>query len=119
MSKCCGNCDSCGGCAGQLVLSQPEVDLLNKLAQIPFLPIARSASDPKPVYLEDEDETLEQYSLILTCLEKKGLISLDFDMPLAGCGGEKYKSYPIIGSMALTKRGQDVLDVLDKQGAKE
>ena len=116
MSKCCGNCDSCGGCAGQLVLSQPEINLLNKLAQIPFLPIARSAADPKPLYLEDGEETLEQYSLILTCLEKKGLISLDFDMPLAGYTNEKY---PIWGSMALTKRGQDVLDVLDKQGAEE
>lgn len=119
MSKCSGNCEGCGGCAGQLVLSQPEIDLLMKLGQIPFLPIARSAADPKPVYLEDQDQTPEQYSLILICLEKKGLISLDFDMPLPGCGGEKYAQYPIWGSMALTKRGQDALDVLEKQGAEE
>lgn len=119
MSNCCGNCEHCGGCAGQLVLSQPEINLLNKLGQIPFLPIARRASDPAPLYLEDTEETQEQYSLILICLEKKGLISLDFDMPLAGSRDEKYAQYPIVGSMALTKRGQDVLDVLDKQGAKE
>ena len=119
MHRCSGNCEGCGGCAGQLVLSQPEINLLMKLGQIPFLPIARSASDPKPMYLEDEDETSDQYSLILICLEKKGLLSLDFDIPLAGCGGEKYKKYPILGSMALTKRGQDVLDVLEKQGATE
>ena len=119
MSGCNGNCEHCGGCAGELVLSQPEINLLEKLGQIPFLPIARGAADPKPLYLEDTDETPEQYSLILVCLEKKGLISLDFDMPLAGCREEKYEKYPIVGSMALTKRGQDVLDVLDKQGVKE
>ena len=112
----CGNCSGCNGCDRSLTMTQAEVQMLNLLAQIPFLPIARSAADPKPVYLEDEEETLEQYSLILTCLEKKGLISLDFDMPLAGYTNEKYT---IWGSMALTKRGQDVLDVLDKQGAEE
>lgn len=116
---CSGNCGHCGGCAGELVLSQPELDFLNDLAQNAFLPVARRAGDNTPVYLEDEKNTKEQYSLILICLEKKGLISIDFDRPLLGADMSLYREYPIHGSMALTARGQEVLDVLDKQGVKE
>lgn len=116
---CSGNCGHCGGCAGELVLSQPELDFLNDLAQNAFLPVARRAGDNTPIYLEDEKNTKEQYSLILICLEKKGLISIDFDRPLLGADMSLYREYPIHGSMALTARGQEVLDVLDKQGVKE
>ena len=38
--SCGGNCGSCGGCAGSLSLTQPEIDMLLQLAQIPFLPVA-------------------------------------------------------------------------------
>ena len=116
---CHGNCGACGGCAGELVLSQPELDFLNILAENAFLPVARSAADNRPIYLEDDAQTVEQYSLILICLEKKGLISIDFDRPLKGADMSAYQGYPIHGSIALTARGQEVLDVLDKQGAKE
>ena len=116
---CHGNCGACGGCAGELVLSQPELDFLNVLAENAFLPVARSAADNRPIYLEDDAQTVEQYSLILICLEKKGLISIDFDRPLKGADMSAYQGYPIHGSIALTARGQEVLDVLDKQGAKE
>ena len=119
MGCCNGNCESCGGCAGELVLSQPELDLLYDLAENAFLPVARSAEDSKPVYLEDDEQSKEQYTLILICLEKKGLISIDFDKPLQGADMSAYKGYPIHGSIALTARGQEVLDVLDKQGAKD
>ena len=116
---CSGNCNTCGGCGGELVLSRCEIDFLNILAENAFLPVARSASSNEPVYLEDDMQTPEQYSLILICLEKKGLISIDFDRPLKGADMSKYEKYPIHGSIALTARGQDVLDILDKQGAKE
>lgn len=119
MGHCNGNCGQCGGCAGELVLSQPEIDMLYDLAQNAFLPVARSAGDNTPVYLEKQDQSKEQYSLILICLEKKGLISIDFDQPLQGADMSAYKAYPIHGSFALTARGQEVLDVLEKQGAKE
>ena len=119
MGSCSGNCGNCGGCAGELVLSQPEVDFLNDLAENAFLPVARSAGDNTPVYLEDDKNTKEQYSLILICLEKKGLISIDFDQPLSGADMSAYGGYPIHGSIALTARGQEVLDVLDKQGPKD
>ena len=52
-------------------------------------------------------------------LEKKGLICIDFEKPLRGADMSAYKSYPIHGSMALTARGQQVLDILEKQGAAE
>ena len=70
------------------------------------------------IYREDEKQTQQQYGLILICLEKKGLISIDFDMPLRGADMSAYGDCPIHGSIALTARGQEVLDVLDKQGAK-
>ena len=76
MSKCGSCCGNCGGC-GPMELTAGEVKMLLKLAQIPFLPVARKMSDDIPVYLEDNDETVEQYSLILQCLEKRGLSSSD------------------------------------------
>lgn len=116
---CSGNCNHCGGCAGELVLSLPEIEFLNALGENAFLPVARSAGDNTPIYLEDDAQSKEQYSLILVCLEKKGLISIDFDKPLQGADMSRYAGYPIHGSIALTARGQEVLDVLDKQGPKE
>ena len=116
MANCSGNCATCGGCARELVLTEPEMAFLNQLAQIPFLPVARKMGDLNPVYLEDGPERAEEYSLILQCLEKKGLISLDFDKPLKGFDEAAYVSYPIRGSMALTERGQKVLEMLDYQG---
>jgi hypothetical protein len=119
MSGCSGNCEHCGGCAGQLVLSQPEVELLEQLGENAFLPVARKGYDATPIYREDDRQTEQQYGLILICLEKKGLISLDFDRPLKGANMSKYEDCPIRGSMALTAMGQQVLELLDRCGAKE
>lgn len=120
MMGCCnGNCGSCGGCARELTLSRPELDFLKKMGQIPFLPVARKMGDPTPVYLEDQEHPAEEYSLILQCLEKKGLVSLDFDIPLKGVDGDAYDAYPIRGSIALTARGQTVLELIEFQGIQE
>jgi hypothetical protein len=116
---CSGNCGSCGGCAKALELTREEMDILFSLAQIPFLPIARRMDDMVPVYLEEDQLPQEMYSLILQCLEQKGLISLDYSKPLAGCDLEKYKAYPVKGSMALTQRGQTVVELLELQGIAE
>lgn len=57
----CENCSGCSGCAsgggcsgcgGTLTLTAGERDFLMELAQIPFLPVARKASEETPVYLE-------------------------------------------------------------------
>ena len=90
--------------------------MLQKLGQIPFLPVARKMGDMEPVYLEDQDHSREEYSLILQCLEKKGLISLDFAQKLRGFDDAAYSAYPIRGSMALTQRGQQVLEMMELQG---
>lgn len=113
---CGGNCASCGGCAKELVITPWEVEMLQKLGQIPFLPVARKMGDFEPVYLEDQDHSREEYSLILQALEKKGLISLDFSVKIKGFDDSAYAVYPIRGSMALTQRGQQVLDLMEIQG---
>ena len=113
---CCGSCGNSGGC---MELTMGEIEMLETLAQIPFLPVARRADSETPVYLEDDKHTKEEYSLILECLEKKGLISLDFDKPLQGFDDGAYRAYPIRGSMALTARGQSVVELLELQGIEE
>ena len=111
---CNGSCGACSGCARELVLTRKEIDFLNILGQYAFLPVARTMGDLTPVYLEDGDR--EEMSLLLQCLEKKGLISLDYDKPLAGFDLSAYAAYPIRGSMALTERGQKVLELMEYQG---
>ena len=114
----CDHCTGgCGGCARELTLTKGELEMLRKLAQIPFLPIARKIDDATPIYLEDVDRSIEEYSLILQLLEKKNLITLDFDRPLKNLTPNS--GYPIHGSMALTARGQSVLDLLELQGIEE
>ena len=114
MGGCSGNCSACSGCARELVLTQKEIDFLNVLAQYAFLPVARSMGDLTPVYLEKGDQA--EMSLLLQCLEKKGLISLDYHKPLKLFDESAYAAYPIRGSMALTERGQKVLELMEYQG---
>jgi len=107
---CSGNCASCSGCARELVLTEAEIAFLEELAQIPFLPVARFMGEDKPAFPERDTPEM---TLLLQCLEKKGLISLDYDLPIRGCD---YGVYPIRGSLALTQRGQSVLELLQIQG---
>ncbi len=109
---CCGNC---AGCAGILELTAGEMEMLQKLAQYAFLPVARREEDGTPVYLEG-DRPAAVYSLILRALEQKRLISLDYDKPLSGFEDPRYAAYAAVGSMALTARGQSVVETLEMQG---
>ena len=113
---CSHNCGSCSGCAKVLELTQEEIDFLTTLGQFAFLPIARRADDMVPVYLEEDRHTQEEYSLILQVLEQKNLVSLDYDKPLANFDAARYTAYPIKGSVALTARGQKVVEMLDISG---
>lgn len=113
MGKCTGNCESCSGCARELVLNPGEVEFLKLLGQIPFLPLARMLGEDVPRY---PGEDTPENTLLLQCLHVKGLISLDYDLPLKGYD---YGSFPIRGSLALTQRGQQVLELLELQGAGE
>ena len=116
---CSGGCGSCGGCARDLVISGQELEFLQELGQVAFLPVARTMGDVTPVYPEAGEENREEYSLLLQCLEKKGLISLEYDKPLKGVPRESYGGYPICGSMGLTERGLKVLELLEYQGIPE
>lgn len=114
--SCNGNCSGCGGCAATLELTQGEIDLLRELGQFSFLPVARRADDMVPVYLEQQAYSKAEYSLILQCLEKKDLIAIDYAAPLSGADMSAYEGLSVHGSMALTQRGQTVLELLDVQG---
>lgn len=117
--RCNGNCGGCSGCSCPLTLTEGELVMLQSLGQIPFLPVARKAGEETPVYLEEDAYSQEEYGLILLCLEKKGLIDIDYSKPLAGCSYEGYEGYPVRGSIALTARGQQVLETASLQGTVE
>lgn len=114
-NSCCGNCGGCGH-SGCMELSQGEIDMLLTLGQIPFLPVARKMGDDIPVYLEDDKKSPQEYSLILQCLEKRGLIDIDYSQPLKSFNDSGYAAYPVRGSFALTQRGQRVVELLEIQG---
>ena len=108
--SCGGNCAACSGCGRELELTEAEIRFLDRLGQCAFLPVCRKAEEP--IFPEEPDT-----ALLLQCLEKKGLISLDYDKPLKGYHNPVYDACPIRGSMALTQRGQAVLELLEYQGA--
>ena len=118
MAGCNGCSGNCGGCGKTLELSKGEIDLLQVLGQYSFLPVARKADDMTPIYREETAYTEEEYSLFIQLLEKKNLIYLDYT-PLKGAKMGLYPEYPVHGSMALTARGQQVLDLLETQGIEE
>ena len=113
----CSGCGECGGCGSQLSLTAPEIKLLQLLGQIPFLPVARKADSTEPIFLELGAPDF--YSGVITCLEHKGLIDLDYHQRLQGFPYTGYESYPLKGSMSLTARGQSVLELLELQGYTE
>ena len=93
--------------------------MLQTLAQLAFLPVARRADDMTPIYLEEREYSQEDYSVILQLLEKKGLICIDYDAPLPGADMSAYTGYPVRGSFGLTQRGQAVVEMLEIQGISE
>ena len=111
----CGDCSGCSGC-GCLELNEGEISFLNQLGQTPFLPVARKREDMDPIYLEEGVHRAAEYCLILQCLEKKNLISIDYDQPLKNWDYSAYGSCTVHGSIAITLRGQQVLELLEIQG---
>ena len=115
MGGCKGCSGDCGSCGKTLELSQGEIDLLQALGQYSFLPVARKADDMAPIYREESAYTEAEYSLYIRLLEKKQLIYLDYT-PLKGAKMGLYPEFPVHGSMGLTQRGQQVLEMLETQG---
>ena len=82
----CGNCGQCGGCSGcdrSLTITEAELELLNTLAQIPFLPIARRMDDASPVYLEEDAHSPEEAAAhTVLHITKSGAYSLSGKLSL-------------------------------------
>ena len=130
-----GGCPGCGASSREIALTRAQAELLALFAQTPFLPLCRF------LLTSSREEDLESVALapvILSELEKLGLISLDYALPLSGCTYEEYRTSPIFadllaaveegvqqpgflfdtavletGSMALTPLGAAVLEQLD------
>ena len=117
---CGGGCGSCCGSNGNaLELTEAELTLLARFAQIPFLPVARRWDSETPVYLDPDFENAASYSDAILGLEQKRLIRLDYDLPLLQFDYQGYEGYPCRGSMALTARGQAAVDIMNIHGIEE
>lgn len=113
----CAACDACPGC-GELLLTRDELTVLKRFADLPFLPLAGGAEDGLPVCLELAGDRA-RVAAVLRNLESKGLISLDFRLPLSNFDYSAYTAWPLRGSMALTAAGQDALEALAIRGIEE
>lgn len=114
--NCTGCSGHCGGCSGLLELTEPELKILEELAVYAFLPIAWRADDPTPFYPEGTEAKAEHYSAAILHLERKGLIDLDYGKPIGAYPPALYAPWPVHGSMALTARGQQILEALSVNG---
>lgn len=101
-----------------MVLSQQEINLLFRFSQVPFLPVAMDDGTSLPVYSDDDLDFSSSCGEAILGLAQKGLISLDFDLPLTNYDYAAYEQYPQRGSMALTAKGQDTLDLMEYQSFK-
>lgn len=106
---CGGDCASCSGCSRELSITSEELDVLRLLGQMAFLAIAR-----KPDSMTPSCQVCR--GIVLEHLERKGLVSLDYDLPLRGFDYDVFPGLKVHGSMALTARGQQVLELLEMQG---
>ena len=109
---CCGG--GCAGC-GTIELTRMEIDFLLQFAQLPFLPVATDSDREKPVYIGEGTDS-EDDSKIIALLKAKNLISVDYDIPLENYDYSEYERYPVHGSMALTLRGQQAIDQIQRMG---
>lgn len=119
---CCGgNCSSraCSGC-GAVQLTRAECDLLLTFAELPFQPVVSRDGAGRPVLAyadEAAGERSEEISPdVITGLADKFLIQVDYDIPLGNYDYRGFEDYPYHGSMALTYRGQQVVDELSISG---
>ena len=112
----CKGCQGCGGCGNGLSLFREELELLRCFAQSPFLPVGCAAGAAEPVYLENGRDKAGNYAAAIALLQRKGLIRVDYDIPLKNFAYDGYETYPCKGSMALTANGIRVLEVLETQG---
>lgn len=110
-------CENCGGCGRrEVVLTPLEARLLLRLGEVAFLPVARRRDSETPVCLEEPDCSPEDCGEALAWLQLKGLVRLDYDLPLTNFDYAAYREYPLHGSAALTALGQEAVEVLEIRG---
>lgn len=113
----CSGCGSCGGVSGAAIYLTPEeIEMLRLFTQTPFLPAAAKSGPDGPIFLEEAAIPLQDRRSALRGLAKKGLIRVDYDIPLLNFDYGAYTDYPLHGSMALTARGQTVTELMEIQG---
>jgi len=92
--SCCDEC--CDHSLESLTINSKEISFLRELVKCSYLPVSRfimSSSIEEearlvslaPVYInsvDDNMETVKEIRTVLSELEEKGLISLDYDIPL-------------------------------------
>ena len=100
-------------------MTEGELDLLARFAQIPFLPVGSQGDREEPLYREEDKYSPAEYTQTLLWLKLKGLITIDYDLPLKGFDYADYADCRLKGSMALTAAGQRAIELLDVQGMDE
>ncbi len=115
----CENCGGCGSCGRREIILTPPAALLLRLGEVAFLPVARQQGGETPIYLEEADYTPAECGEALAWLQLKGLVSLDYGLPLKNFDYAAYGENLLRGSAALTAAGQEAVEVLELQGARE
>ena len=115
-NNCTGSCGGCSGCGAALELTSGEIAFLEELAVFAFLPVARRSDDMTPHYIEGTACSQEEYSAILLHLERKKLIDIDYGSPVGSYTDPGYEGLRVHGSVALTGRGQAVVEQLQIHG---
>ena len=115
---CCGG--ECSRC-GVLELTCEEAAFLVTFAELPFQPVVSKTDLKCPVFayrsLGAEEATVNDISPeTISSLVDKYLIQIDYDIPLNNYNYLGFEDYPLLGSLALTYRGQQVIDELSSQG---
>ena len=111
--QCCGSL--CGSYGNRIPLSDAEIEILFDLSQYSFLPVASNDHD-NPVYRESSSRTEADYAAALLDMQKKGLIKIDYDIPLSNYEYQLYSDCRHHGSMVLTMHGQNVAEQVEIQG---
>ena len=112
-----GGCNGCGGCGhgGVLTLTHVQLNVLARFAVMPFYPAGYQLPHDDPTCL---DFSMEEQDA-LRALVAMGLLSSDPFEPISGADLSAYAGFRLHGSVALTKRGQQVVELMDVQGIDE
>ena len=103
------------GVAALFCFQRTNLKCWRSLINIPFLPVASDEGN-NPVYRENNTKSETDYALVLSTMQKKGLIQINYDIPLLNYKYRNYHDCECLGSMALTTLGRYVIDQIENQG---